>query len=239
MSSDPVRCWAVLPAAGIGARMGERLPKQYLEIAGATLLEHSLRALLASEEIAGVAVALHAQDPRAENIGLLHDPRVITTTGGAQRRDSVLAGLAVLSEIAGAQDWVLVHDAARPCLSLADLERLMARVLASGEGAILAEAIVDTVKLDDGKGRIERTLDRNSLWRAQTPQMFRLGTLRDALEEATRKDLEITDEASAMELAGEAVQLVAGSPGNLKVTIPADLELAAWYLKQQFSDNTA
>ena len=239
MSIDPVRCWAVLPAAGIGARMAERLPKQYLEIAGATVLEHSLRALLASNDIAGVVVALHAQDSRAENIGLLHDPRVITTTGGAQRRDSVLAGLAALSEMAGAQDWVLVHDAARPCLPLADLEKLMAWVLANGEGAILAEAIVDTVKQDDGKGRIQRTLDRNSLWRAQTPQMFRLGALRHALEEATRQDLEITDEASAMELAGETVQLVAGSPCNLKVTIPADLELAAWYLDRQFSDNTA
>ena len=109
----------------------------------------------------------------------------------------------------------------------------MARVLASGEGAILAEAIVDTVKLADGQGRIERTLERSALWRAQTPQMFRLGALRQALEEATRQGLEITDEASAMELAGEPVQLVAGSSRNLKVTIPADLELAAWYLQQR------
>ena len=238
MSNAPVRCWAVLPAAGIGARMGESLPKQYLEIAGATLLEHSLRALLASDAIAGVTVALHPQDARAAGIGLLHDPRVMTTIGGAQRRDSVLAGLSALSELAGPEDWVLVHDAARPCLSLADLEKLMARVLASGEGAILAEAIVDTVKLDDGQGRIERTLERSALWRAQTPQMFRLGALRQALEEATRLGLEITDEASAMELAGETVQLVAGSSRNLKVTIPADLELAAWYL-QQLSENPA
>ena len=116
MSNAPVRCWAVLPAAGIGAAWVSELPKQYLEIAGATLLEHSLRTLLASELSPRGAVALHPQDSRAAGIELLHDPRVMTTIGGAQRRDSVLAGLAALSELAGPEDWVLVHDAARPCL---------------------------------------------------------------------------------------------------------------------------
>jgi 2-C-methyl-D-erythritol 4-phosphate cytidylyltransferase len=123
-----------------------------------------------------------------------------------------------------------VHDAARPCLRLADLERLIAEVLAGGVGGILAEPIVDTVKLAGDDGLVARTLDRNRLWRAQTPQMFRLGELRNALATANSRGVTVTDEASAMEMAGHPVRLVAGSPGNLKVTVPDDLRLAGWYL---------
>lgn len=224
------RLWAVLPAAGIGARMGGGLPKQYLELAGATLLEHSLRALLACDRIAAVVVALHPGDERAAGMAVFADTRVQRVTGGDQRSDSVRSALASLDGQAAVEDWVLVHDAARPCLQAADLAHLIERVTATGTGGILAQPITDTVKQAGEDGLVRRTLDRRTLWRAQTPQMFRLGHLRAALEAAADRRLDITDEASAMEAAGYPVQLVPGSARNLKVTLPADLELAAWYL---------
>lgn len=231
MSSGLDRCWAVLPAAGIGSRMGGELPKQYLEVAGATLFEHSLHALLACEQLGAVVVALHPDDTRAGGLAILEQQRVQTVVGGAQRSDSVLAGLQALTAQAAATDWVLVHDAARPCLQPADIAMLIARVTASGTGGILAEPIVDTVKQATQDGLVDCTLDRSTLWRAQTPQMFRLGELQRALAHALEQGLPVTDEASAMEMAGYPVQLVAGSSSNLKVTVPRDLQLAAWYLQ--------
>lgn len=231
MSGNRVRCWAVLPAAGTGSRMGGELPKQYMEVAGATLLEHSLRALLECERLTGIVVALHAKDSRAAALPIFQDPRVHTVTGAEQRSGSVLAGLNALADRAAPRDWVLVHDAARPCLQAEDIVKLMETVTASGTGGILAEPIVDTVKEGSHDALVVRTLDRATLWRAQTPQMFRLDELRRALAQAHERGLVVTDEASAMELAGHPVQLIAASTGNLKVTIPADLPLAAWYLQ--------
>lgn len=233
MSSDAARCWAVVPAAGTGSRMGADVPKQYLALAGATVLEHSIRALLACARIDGVVVALHPGDERGQALAVLADDRVHTVAGAQERSGSVLAGLRGLPERAASGDWVLVHDAARPCLRTADLERLIDAVTASGVGGILAEPVVDTVKQAGADGRVVATLDRSTLWRAQTPQMFRLGELRAALEEAERRGAPVTDEASAMELAGRPVQLVQGSSDNLKVTVAADLALAAWYLGQR------
>lgn len=231
MSRDKERCWAVLPAAGTGSRMGGELPKQYLEVAGATLLEHSLRALLGCAQLAGVVVALHPEDSRAVKLPVFQDPRVQTVTGAQQRSGSVLAGLDALVGSAAPQDWVLVHDAARPCLQPQDIERLMEAVIASGTGGILAEPIVDTVKQASHDALVVRTLDRTTLWRAQTPQMFRLDELHMALSQAQARGLAVTDEASAMEMAGYPVQLIAASAGNLKVTTPADLPLVDWYLQ--------
>lgn len=233
MSRAEARCWAVLPAAGIGSRMGGALPKQYIEVAGATIFEHSLRALLACQQISAVVVALHPQDTRAAGLAIVNDTRVQTVVGGARRSDSVQAGLEALALQAAPGDWVLVHDAARPCLQLDDCARLITQVTGSGTGGILAQPVVDTVKRAGEDGLVASTLDRNGLWRAQTPQMFRLGELRKALDRAARQGLAVTDEASAMEMAGYPVQLVAASSGNLKVTVPADLQLAAWYLQAQ------
>lgn len=230
-----VRCHAVLPAAGIGARMGGDTPKQYLEIGGTTLLEHSLRALLACEQLSTVAVPLHPEDSYADSITLLGDSRVRRLTGGRERADSVLAGLHALSLEAADADWVLVHDAARPCVTPADIDGLIAAVTGAACGGILAQPLVDTVKQATADGRVSATLDRSTLWRAQTPQMFRLGELRDALQRALGEGLAITDEASAMELSGYPVQLVAGPASNLKVTLPEDLALAAWYLSRNRS----
>lgn len=233
MSSVEQRCWAVIPAAGIGSRMGTDTPKQYLEVAGATLLEHSLSVLLGAVEIAGIVVALHPQDKLAPKLSILNDTRVQSVTGAEQRSGSVLAALDALSEQALPGDWVLVHDAARPCLRAADLARLIAQVTQTQCGGLLAEPLVDTVKQASAQGRVTATLDRSALWRAQTPQMFRLQELREALCSALSAGQEVTDEASAMELADLPVQLVPGSASNLKVTVPADLPLAAWYLGQQ------
>lgn len=230
MNASAPACWGVLPAAGIGSRMASELPKQYLQVAGATLIEHSLRALLDCPELTAVVVALHAEDSRADALAVFNDPRVQRVTGGAQRSDSVLAALDTLLQQAAPEDWVLVHDAARPCLRTTDIARLIACVQASGTGGILAEPIVDTVKQAGNDALVQRTLDRSGLWRAQTPQMFRLGELHHALVQARARNLSITDEASAMELAGFPVQLVAGPSRNLKVTLPADLQLAGWYL---------
>ena len=206
-------------------------PKQYLKIAGKTLLEYSVDTLLRTPGITSITVALHPDDTLAADLQILTDPRVSRVAGGDERADSVLAALYA---VAGEQgDWVLVHDAARPGLRSADVQRLIAAVIAKGEGGILAEPVVDTVKLGDAVGRVEKTLDRSALWRAQTPQMFQLGELISALEAASQRGLAVTDEASAMELAGQPVQLVSGSPANLKVTVPEDLELAAWYLSRQ------
>jgi 2-C-methyl-D-erythritol 4-phosphate cytidylyltransferase len=152
--------------------------------------------------------------------------------GGAERCDSVLAGLDALTGQTPERGWVLVHDAARPCVLTADIARLIGEVSAREVGGILAEPIVDTVKQAGEDGLVSRTLDRSRLWRAQTPQMFRLGLLREALLQAAREGLALTDEASAMEAAGHPVQLVAGSSSNLKVTVPEDLALARFYLQQ-------
>jgi 2-C-methyl-D-erythritol 4-phosphate cytidylyltransferase len=213
--------------------MGESLPKQYLRVQGATLLEHSLRSLLADSRISHVAVALHPQDEHAASVALLDDARVTRTVGADQRAGSVLAGLLALEELAAERDWVLVHDAARPCLRRDELSRLIDQVMQSGVGGLLAEPVVDTVKRADRDGRVEGTLDRTGLWRAQTPQMFRYGELVAALRQAQDSASAITDEASAMELAGHPVQIVEGVSSNLKVTVPDDLALAGWYLARQ------
>tara|TARA_B110000503_G_C7080443_1_gene384906 strand:+ start:104 stop:805 length:702 start_codon:yes stop_codon:yes gene_type:complete len=223
--------WAVVPAAGSGRRMAAEIPKQYLTVAGTSLLEHTMRALLASSQIRGVVVVIDPSDRRADQVASLSDPRVLTAAGGHERADSVLAGLQFLRGVADDDDWVLVHDAARPCLPIAVLTRLVDHVINSDQGAILAQPVTDTIKRCSESGMVLETLDRNTLWRAQTPQMFRFHELRTALAAAVAADEQITDEAAAMSLAGYAVQIVEGPSCNLKVTVPEDLKHAEIYLK--------
>ena len=185
---------------------------------------------MSCEQIAAICVALHAQDQRAGALPELAQQRVITTSGAEQRSGSVLAGLEALSDRAAAADWVLVHDAARPCVRTRDIHSLIDAVVASGVGGILAQPVVDTLKEAGSDALVARTVDRRGLWRAQTPQMFRLGELRTALRQAAAAGSAVTDEASAMELAGHPVQLVACGPHNMKVTVAEDLPLAGWYL---------
>ena len=225
--------WAVVPAAGSGRRLGGEIPKQYREIAGAPLMEHTLRALLESPDIRGIVVALDPSDRRADAIDSLADVRVQTTPGGAERADSVMAGLELLAIDGAEEDWVLVHDAARPCLPLDSLTALIERARQSGQGVILAEPVADTLKQVSEDGQISGTIDRQSLWRAQTPQLFPLFALRAALSQCLEEGLSVTDEAMAMERAGESVQVVEGPSSNIKVTVEADLAFADLVLRKR------
>ena len=222
--------WAVVPAAGVGRRMGTEIPKQYLELAGRRVIDWTLEVLLVEPRIRGVAVALGAEDPFWSRCEHASHPRVQRVEGGEERAHSVLNALQALAETAAPDDRVLVHDAARPCLRTGDLARLID--LASGaEGGLLAMPVRDTMKQADDQGRVEATLDRSRIWHAFTPQLFPLQTLRDALERALAEGIAVTDEASAMEHAGYRPLLVEGHPDNIKITRPGDLELAAFYLQ--------
>jgi 2-C-methyl-D-erythritol 4-phosphate cytidylyltransferase len=225
--------WAVVPAAGSGRRVGGEIPKQYREIAGAPLMEHTLQVLLRSADIRGVVVALDPSDRRADSIASLADVRVQTTPGGGERADSVLAGLDALHDRASDGDWVLVHDAARPCLGFDALSALINQVRLLGEGAILAEPVADTLKQVSSEGRISGTLERGGVWRAQTPQLFPLSRLREALMRCLAQGVQVTDEAMAMEWAGEPVHVVEGPSSNIKVTVESDLLFAELLLKKR------
>ncbi|MDA9941077.1 2-C-methyl-D-erythritol 4-phosphate cytidylyltransferase [Luminiphilus sp.] len=224
--------WAVVPAAGAGRRLGGDIPKQYREVAGAPLMEHTLRSLLQSPDIRGVVVAIDPSDRRADVIASLSDVRVQTTPGGVTRAHSVLAGLDALENHASEGDWALVHDAARPCLTFDALAALIDRARVLGEGVILAEPVADTLKQVNGEGKIEKTVDRSILWRAQTPQLFPLQPLRDALRHCIDEGVSVTDEAMAMERASQAVHVVEGASSNIKVTVEADLVFAEVFLRE-------
>ncbi len=226
------RIWAVVPAAGTGRRFGGNTPKQYREVAGTPLMEHTLRALLQSIDICGVIVAIDPSDQRADTIASLSDVRVQTTSGGVTRAHSVLAGLDFLEDHISEGDWALVHDAARPCLTVDALVALIDRARALGEGVILAEPVADTLKQVNGQGEIEKTVDRSILWRAQTPQLFPLLPLRDALRHCIDEGVSVTDEAMAMERAGQPVHVVEGASSNIKVTVEADLVFADMFLRE-------
>jgi len=219
------RTWFVIAAAGSATRFGGLVPKPYLRIAGRTLLEHGLRALLSVKGMAGGVAVLANGDRRFERLPLALRRRVVAVAGGPTRADSVLNGLQALIT-AGERDWVLVHDAARPCVRRRDVEALVAACRRDPVGGLLAVPVADTVKESDGRGRSERSVPRERLWRAQTPQMFRLGALRDALTQALAAGFDPGDEAAAIERAGLAPRLVEGSPLNVKVTRPADLAFA-------------
>ena len=227
----PRRVWAIVPAAGRGSRFAASgaigVPKQYAPLLRATVIEYSLRALLAEARVHAVVVALAPGDAHWPRIaGKLDGAKLLTCPGGANRQDSVLSGLDFLATRAAPDDWVLVHDAARPCLGSRDLGALLDAVLVHGApGAVLAAPIVDTVKRGQD-GRVT-TVDRQGLWRALTPQLFEFGALRRALEGAGRAGIAVTDEAQSMERLGVQPTLVPGSPFNVKVTTAEDLELAA------------
>lgn len=224
--------WAVVPAAGRGARFGAEQPKQYLQLAGRSLLEHSLRALLCHPDVDGVMVALAPNDPYWPGWRELEGRPVQTCLGGSERADSVLAALRALPATVSEEQWVLVHDAARPCLRPRDLERLLQLGRADPVGALLAAPVRDTLKRADHLGRSESTEPREWLWRALTPQLFRRGGLTRALGAALTAGVRVTDEAMAMERLGLKPCLVEGSEDNIKVTTPADLALAEFVLSR-------
>lgn len=222
--------WAVIPAAGCGARFGGDVPKQYREVAGQTLLAHVLDALLAHPQVAGAMVALAADDARWPDWRERCGKPVLTCIGGGERADSVLAALQALPAQVGDDALVLVHDAARPNLHRDDLDRLICATEAHADGAILATPIHDTLKRAGEGDVIAATQPREGLWRALTPQAFRRGLLVEALQRARADGVVVTDEAMAVERLGRHPQLVEGRADNLKITTPADLELAQFLL---------
>lgn len=229
--SAGTRCWALVPAAGSGSRMGSEVPKQYLQIDNRPVIEHTLDALYACDRIAGIVVVVADQDAHWATSAVRYTERVlIKATGGEARCHSVLNGLDRLLEQASADDWVLVHDAARPCLHLDDIDRLLDRLGDDAVGGLLGVPVADTMKQVDANERVSGTVAREGLWHALTPQMFRIGLLRSALQQALDAAMLVTDEASAMEFAGHRPRMVQGRRDNIKVTLPADLGLAAYYL---------
>jgi len=221
------RYFALIPAAGVGARMGATSPKQYLKIGGKPMLRHTLDAFLSSELIAHTFVVVSPDDPYIDTVAPSHGVTILRC-GGASRMESVRNGLAVLASTLSGSDWVLVHDAARPGLTAALIEKLITGTGDHPAGGLLALPVVDTVKRGiDGEAC--GTVPRSGLWLAQTPQMFRFQLLRDALAAANDPDA-ITDDASAVEALGLSPKLVEGHPRNLKVTLPDDIRIAEMYL---------
>ncbi|WP_301099582.1 2-C-methyl-D-erythritol 4-phosphate cytidylyltransferase [Otariodibacter sp.] len=215
---------AIIPASGVGSRMGTNRPKQYLEIQGRTILEHTLQPFLQHTEIQKIIVAVSETDPFYSDLVILKHPKIELVFGGETRAHSVFNALQKLNE----GDWALVHDAARPCLKRSDLDKLLQ--ITDESGAILATPAIDTIKRTENGKTITYTEDRSFLWHALTPQFFPAEILKSAIANAFTKNLAITDEASAMELEGVHPQLVEGRSDNIKVTRPEDLALAEFYL---------
>lgn len=218
---------AVLAAAGIGKRVGADIPKQYLTLLDKTIIEHSLTPFLDHPDIKKVVVSIAGNDLWFKELSCAKHPKIEIVIGGAERVDSVLAALQVINE----DDYVLVHDAARPCVSRQDIDKLIRYVTSSKQGAILAAKVADTMKRTDTGFDITETVCRENLWHAQTPQMFHNKLLIQAIKDSPERQ-KITDEASAMELVGSAVHIIEGAKSNFKVTCFDDLKLAAFYLKQ-------
>ncbi len=227
-----MRYWLIVPAAGVGRRFGEQKPKQYVEVHGLSLLEWSLKPFMADERCAGIVVALGPGDPFWPAVATKL-ARVVTAAGGAERSQSVRNGLAALEGQIKASDWVLVHDAARPCLPAEDLDRLVETLQSHPVGGLLAARASDTLKAAGDDLQVVRTVDRAGLWRALTPQMFRYGRLCEALDAALAAGRVPTDESQAIEWLGDLPQIVAGSAANLKVTAPEDLLVAAALLHRE------
>lgn len=211
--------------------MGMSTPKQYLPLLGKTVIEHTLGRLSSHPRIAGVVVVIAPGDVHWQSLSPKQTPMI--AEGGAERYHSVLNGLHKLATIAQPHDWVLVHDAARPCIRHADIDTLIDSVADHAVGGLLGVPVSDTVKRADNAGNVMDTVNRHGLWRAMTPQMFRLEVLMHALHYAVTQHLPVTDEAAAMELCGFPPRMIEGHADNIKITLPQDLMLAELYIKQQ------
>jgi len=236
--------WAVVPAAGVGKRMASNIPKQYLKLLNKTVVEHTLQRLLDHNKISGLVVALGDHDEYWSDVVLRTDKPVIRVKGGEERCHSVLNALNELSALSkidqeikvNESDWVLVHDAARPCLRNSDIDLLINSLDQHGVGGILAIPVRDTMKRQGSDQTVAKTVDRDGLWHALTPQMFPLEVLRNAIDTAIQSGFMITDESSAIENMGLRPLLVEGHEDNIKITRQPDLKLAEMYLKAQVED---
>ena len=225
--------WAVLPAAGAGQRMNSPLAKQYLSLCGKTVIENTLERLMAFSPLEKLVVVVAENDTCWPTMPIKQHNKLHTVMGGSERIHSVLNGLKYLDQWADAGDWVLVHDVARPCVRLSDITTLIEQLKNHPVGGLLAYPVQDTMKRADAALEVQKTVPREQLWHALTPQMFRLGPLRAALESVLEKGGIVTDEAAAMESMGHAPMLVSGSRDNIKITYPEDLALAQYFLENQ------
>jgi 2-C-methyl-D-erythritol 4-phosphate cytidylyltransferase len=227
-----MRIWAIVPAAGIGHRFGSMIPKQYLNICGAPVLLHSINCLLRFDEFVKVIVVLHPDDKYWDDLDL-GSSRVETVIGGDERVDSVLNGLKMLEGIAEANDWVAVHDAVRPCLSYQDLRKLISELQNEEVGGLLASPIVDTLKKVNNRLEIMKTVDRDQIWSAMTPQIFRYSLLKEAISRQKKLRTPATDEAGAIEAIGLKPRIVQGEKTNIKITDATDLALVEQIILSQ------
>ena len=240
LSKNNQKFIVVVPAAGVGKRMLASCPKQYLTLNDETILSHTINRLLSHKNIEKIVLAISDGDEYFAQTVLFNHPNIICVSGGKERVDSVLSGLQVIEGF----DWVLVHDAARPCITHEDIDKLIEQCLINNTGGILAAPVVDTMKValkstDKKINKVKETIERSHLWHAFTPQMFKTKDLKQAIEQAQKQGLIITDEASAIEAAGLPCLLISGRRDNIKITRPEDLILADFYLKQQLkSKNT-
>lgn len=240
---NPTRYWCVVPAAGVGKRMGSDVPKQYLPLGDSTVIQQTLVKLQKVRQLEAVVLCLSSEDEWWASLSnsLNLAPSVIIAAGGKERSDSVLNGLKALAGKASENDWVLVHDVARPCVRIDDIRELIEQVSQHNIGGLLGMPVRDTMKRaevivdadGDNAAEVRGTVCRENLWHALTPQMFRYGDLIYAMTDALNANAPITDEASALERLGKQPLLVEGHPDNIKITHPEDLALAALFLKQQ------
>lgn len=228
------KVWALIPAAGIGSRMKSGIPKQYLHVDGKMILEHTIEQFLSHPDIYKIMLVIHPEDRHWDELNLSNNPKIKIAIGGDERANSVLNGLKEIQQSqseAHTDDWIMVHDAARPCLSKQNIDDLLQAQASSPDGAILAIPAIDTVKVTNSAQAIDKTIPRESIWLAQTPQFFPLHLLTDSIEKSLQDNRVITDEASALENQGLHPSLVIGSRKNIKITTPEDLILASIFLQ--------
>ena len=224
--------WVIIPAAGVGKRMESDTPKQYLKLNNKTIIEHTLSVFDKHDSISEIVVSISEGDEYWAALNFDLSKPLHVATGGKERSDSVLNGLKFLENKAADDDWVLVHDAARPCLRHEDITLLIDSLREHDVGGILAVPVRDTMKRSLDNNTIKETVERENLWHALTPQMFRFSMLKNALESALNNNDVITDEESAIELAGYSPVLVEGHADNIKITRPEDLVLASFFLQK-------
>lgn len=235
MSENKPSIWAVVPAAGCGQRMQSSTPKQYLALNNKPVIAHTIETLLACDDIQKIIVALDHDDQYWLSTGLAKHPKIHTVQGGAHRCQSVFNGLLALQNIAEKQDWVIVHDAVRPCLSFTDLDKLIIKTHSHLVGGILGVPLIGTIKRCNDNNVVTNTVDRNHLWQALTPQMFRYEFLLSGLTKAIESQHWVTDEAAAIELLGLQALMVQGSAQNIKITHQDDLAIAQKILSEELA----
>ncbi len=233
MLKSGAKLWAIVPAAGQGRRIGGAVPKQYLEIAGIPVLAHSLNRLAAVQQIDAIFVGISETDRHWQKLPMPCNMQVGCYNGGNSRAETVWLGLHALEECASAEDWVLVHDAVRPCVHVEDIDSLISAVIPSFEGGLLAVPTTDTIKIANQDSTVRQTMDRRMLWRAQTPQLFRFSVLLAALQAVALDFDSIPDESAAVEKLGLNPLIVGSTGRNIKITSGKDLQLAEYFLSKQ------